>query len=236
MLQRDLPALPKTLQRHVEPYEAMRAGSDKNWPEYRRMLAQLRDDKLTLKDIGDSCGVSRERMRQVCNERFPGVRPDETRRAFGNRSVTSKRDRMECERAERSKMFGLLKKHAKVVGFRLGVAWDGDKPHVRVVLYQGEEHYVMWLRSLARLSGNGLYIHAVSPPRELFEKRAGLLILADATKGDLKVSKLYRISTEEFLAVSPSHIVIRQNVRCGNGGGPKAAIQWNRRHLVSKLA
>jgi hypothetical protein len=234
MLKRNLPPVPRHLEHKVAGYEAMCAASENAWPPYAQMLVWLRDTKLTLEMIGRFVGVSRERMRQVCNEDFPSVRKRKKRRHFGNRSHAASRERAEEQFKSRSKVYALLTKHQVKDNFCLQPVWGAQRPLARVVRYNGKRHYVMWLRSALLLSGSTAdYAHAAVPSEESLRHCHGLLVVLDINDGLVNVSRLYRITLSTFRQKQQTHVLIRITER-RREQQRRSLIAWER-HLVSSL-
>lgn len=241
--------VPEKLMEAAIRYEKMRAHGQSKWPPYMEMYGWLLDASLTFEDIGVFCGTTRERIRQVCDEFFPGVRPEESRRTkFGRNSAAARkrrtRSRLQLERQRRrealdefqrtSPLYCLLKRHAEHMKLALRPVIKNGYPAYRSARVNGEKCCLMCVRTATQVNGSSWYAHAIAPVRATLEKHRKLIVLLDIRLGDERYRRMYRISAKTFLKKGLSYVLIRLGERNGNGGGTKAAIAWQK-YLVSTL-
>lgn len=240
--------LPEELLPYKAKFERRRKGNGrcKCTKTYEEIHALAADPDLTLEEVGEKCGGrSKQWAAQILDQYFPRVRPENKGRRVARcrreDPETRRQKRLEARRKAREKFeaecinFQLLKEHAKSAGFRLVLVWRKGRPLHRVFRIDGRKCLVIRICSAANLSGTGLYAHCISPTPASLEHVEDIAVLVDVRSEELNVSRLYRISVKKFKAKGQTNILIRLTKRDGNGGGPRAAIQWSRHHLISKL-
>lgn len=206
---------------------------------YDEFLRLVRDPDLTMEEIGRQCGGKSKQWAAFTVQRFcPEERPKseggrrESRGKHGP-SATLKREmtrraRAELEMRATCEMRMQLESHAAHVGFDLGVAWGKGLPLMKTTYIDGLSYFVVHIRAAARL-GHLYYAHNSSPTRKTLAVHDGMAVVINIDRGEVRASRLYLVTRDEFLDDYRSNIFIRLVP-----GGRKRNFDWES-HLVSSL-
>lgn len=223
MLQQILPDVPENLLSFAEQFAASK-GRRKELKNvsYPELLAMALDSEMSLADIAEACGVTRESIRQTVDKYLPGVRPTETRRTKTGRNSDSKRARraekftrqMEAKRAnadrefKKSRTYRLLKLHCKRAGISFEVVIGPENPSVRRYKIGGKRTYVRLIGFASRVvAGRRYYAKAQEIDREALKSFEQFAVVVHITKPKPTYA-MYMISMRRYLRSGLESILI----------------------------
>jgi hypothetical protein len=239
MNQHIVPAIPEYLRSFAEQFAAS-PGKMSKLIAYPDLVAKVSDLELSLADIGEEVGVSRECIRQTVDKYVPGIRPPEIRRTKTGRNCETQRadrakrltkkleaKRAKAERAfkEKNRSYRLLRMHCKRAGLTLEVAKDEAHPSVRRYTISGKRTYVRVIGFASRVvTGRRYYAKAQEIDRDALKGFEQFAVIVHITKPKPTYA-MYMISMRSYLRSGLESILIPLTKRHA-GNRLECAVDW----------